>query len=220
MDLTPLIISFELAIVVSVVLLLVCLPLAYMISFSKSKFVLVVESILMLPIVLPPTVMGFYFLIALGPESAIGKWLNNWFGIDLAFSFIGIAVASIFYCLPFMLNPLVVGFRSLPRNLTDLIRISGKSKMNALTRVFIPTLKINILGAFVITFAHVMGQFGLILMVGGKMSNTKVASVAIYDEMNLLNMNSANNYAVALLVISFFFIALVTWLSRKQHAKF
>jgi molybdate transport system permease protein len=170
----------------------------------------------MLPIVLPPTVLGFYFIFFLGPNSGVGRFFQDVFGHSLAFSFQGILLGSIIYCLPFMLTPIINGFRSIPKNLIESTKLLNKSKINALWNVYIPFIKKGILNGILLTFAHTVGEFGLILMIGGKFEETNVASVAIFDEMNLGNFDTVHHYALILLGVSFVLIFCLNLLTRKN----
>lgn len=217
MDYTPFWITFKLACLTTTVLFIIGIPMAYFIAFSRWKGKVFLESIMLLPIVLPPTVLGFYFIIFLGPKSWIGTFLEDWFGISLAFSFTGILVGSIIFCTPFMLTPIINGFRSIPKNLIESTRLLNKSRMNALWYVYLPLIRKNILNGVLLTFAHTIGEFGLILMIGGKMANTNVASVAIYDEMNAMNYDLVHSYALVLLIVSFILIFFLNILTRKTN---
>ena len=170
----------------------------------------------MLPIVLPPTVLGFYFLMYLGPNSAIGFFFEDTLGIEFAFSFEGILLGSLIYCLPFMLTPIISGFRDIPRNTVEATRMLKKTWWQSLIHVFVPYIRKPILTAILLTFAHTIGEFGVVLMIGGKMEETKVASVAIYDEMNKMNYEAAHTYALLLLLISFILIITMNILTKRS----
>lgn len=216
MDYTPFYITFKLAVLTTLILLVIAIPISYFLAFSKKKGKIIIESILILPIILPPTVLGFYFLSFLGPNSQIGAFIEKTFGITFIFSFNGILLGSIIYCIPFMLSPITNGFRSIPKNIIESTYLLQKSRLNALYYVFIPCIKKSIWSGLLLTFAHVIGEFGIILMIGGKMNNTKAASVAIYDEMNKMNYELANKYAVILLIVSFILIVILNFLTRKN----
>ena len=215
MDYSPFLVTFKLACLTTLVLFIIGIPIAYFIAFSKWKGKAILESVLMLPIVLPPTVLGFYFIFFLGPNTAIGQFFESVFGHKLAFSFSGILLGSVIYCLPFMLTPIINGFRSIPKNLIESTKLLNKSKINALWNVFIPYTKKGILNGILLTFAHTIGEFGLILMIGGKLAETNVASIAVYDEMTLGNFETVHHYALILLGISFVLIFCMNLLSRK-----
>ncbi len=216
MDYTPFLVTFKLACLTTLILFVIGIPIAYFIAFSKWRGKAILESIMMLPIVLPPTVLGFYFIFFLGPKSGVGKFFEDTFGHSLAFSFQGILLGSVIYCLPFMLTPIINGFRSIPKNLIESTKLLNKSKVNALWNVFIPFIKKGILNGILLTFAHTIGEFGLVLMIGGKMEETNVASVVIYDEMNAMNYDVVHRYALILLIISFILIFCLNLLTRKS----
>ena len=216
MDFSPFFITFKLAILTTIILLVLSIPVAYYLAFSKWKGKVFLESLLMLPIVLPPTVLGFYFLIYLGPNSNIGELVQSVFGVSLAFSFQGILLGSVLFCTPFMLYPIINGFKSIPKNLIESTVLLNKSKLNALRYVLLPLIKRHILNGVLLTFAHTIGEFGLVLMIGGKMKDTNVASVAIYNEMNALNYDTVHGYAFVLLLISFVLILSLNILTRRH----
>lgn len=216
MDLTPIYISIKLGILTTIILLIVSIPVSYYLAYSKWRIKLLFESILMLPIVLPPTVLGFYYLSFLGPNTAIGSFFEEYLGFSFAFSFEGILFASIIYCLPFMITPITEGLRSIPKNLLYSAETMNKSNFNILYKVMLPNIKRSILNGILITFAHTLGEFGLILMIGGKMNETRVASVEIYDQMNIMNFDVAGYYAIILLSICFSLILLLN-LTRKVN---
>lgn len=218
MDYTPFLVTFKLAVFTTLILFIIAIPISYFLAFSKWRGKIVVESILMLPIILPPTVLGFYFLSYLGPESTVGAFFENTFGISFAFSFEGILLGSVIYCTPFMLSPMINGFRTIPRNIVESTYLLKKSRWNALWHVLLPNMKRSIWSAVLLTFAHTIGEFGLVLMIGGKMQETNVASVAIYDEMNALNYDVANNYAIVLLCISFVLIVTLNLITRNNRS--
>ncbi|MBL4705768.1 MAG: molybdate ABC transporter permease subunit [Flavobacteriales bacterium] len=220
MEFTPFYLTFKLAIWTTVLLFIVVVPLAYLLAYSKWKIKIVFESVFMLPIILPPTVLGYYYLTFMGPSSNVGSFFQDTLGLDLTFTFNGILIGSMIYCLPFMLNPLVAGFRSVPKQFIDSAKIMGKSRLSILWNVQLPQIKNFIWNALLLTFAHTIGEFGVVLMIGGNLPETKVASIAIYDEMNQLNFDNANTYAVILLGISFAIILLLTIVMRKNRSTF
>jgi len=192
--------------------------MAYFLAFSKWKGKILLESLLMVPIILPPTVLGFYFLFLLGPNSAIGEFIDNYFGIRLAFTFEGILLGSIIFCTPFMLTPIINGFRSIPKNIIESTKMLNKTRINALFYVFIPYIKKSLISGVLLTFAHTIGEFGLVLMIGGKMKDTNVASVAIYDQMNANNYEDVHVYASILLIVSFILIIALNLLTKMNRS--
>jgi len=217
MDFTPFYVTFKLATLTTVILFIIGVPIGYLIAFSRWKGKILFESLLMLPIVLPPTVLGFYFLHFLGRNSAVGGFLESTFGIRLAFTFPGILLGSLIFCTPFMLIPIINGFRSIPKNLIESTFLLKKSRWNAVWHVYLPFIRKNLLNGILLTFAHTIGEFGLVLMIGGKMNETNVASVAIYDEMNRSNYEQVHIYAAILLVISFVLILSLLIFTRKSN---
>lgn len=217
MNWEPFYITFKLAVFTTTILFVVAIPLSYFLAFSKWKGKFLIESLVMMPIILPPTVIGFYFLSFLGPESTIGHFFQNTFGISFAFSFEGILLGSIFYCLPFMVTPITNGFKNLPKTMVESTYFLQKNRMNALWNVYLPCIKGSLWSGILLVFAHTIGEFGMVLMIGGKMQETQVASIAIYDEMNNLNYEAANQYAIVMLLVSFVMVVALTQLSRKNR---
>ncbi len=218
MDFLPFFISFKLAFITTLILFFFCTPLAWYLSNTKSKIKPILEALVSLPIVLPPSVIGFYFLIFLSHNSPIGAWFESVFDVRLVFSFTGITIASCFYSLPFMVQPLQSGFESLNKNMIEASLVAGKSKFTTLVKIAIPNIKPSILTAIIITFAHTIGEFGVVLMVGGNISGqTKVASVAIYELVEILEYDKAHVYSALMLIMSFAILLLVyTYKARKS----
>lgn len=210
MNWSPLLLSLQLALATVIALLLVGLPLAWWLARTKTRFKPVVESLVSLPLVLPPTVLGFYFLIAFSPNNAFGGWLDDWLGLRLVFSFPGLVLASMVYSLPFMVQPIQSGLEALPASLTEAATLMGKTKMEILRRVQLPNIKSSLLTAIVLSFAHTIGEFGVVLMIGGNIpGKTRVASIAIYDEVEALNYDAANWYSLVLLGVTFLILLAV-----------
>lgn len=215
-DWTPFILSFKLSSISTAILFVICLPLSYFMYRVNFKLRPLVESLISLPLVLPPSVLGFYMLIFLSPYSFIGKFVEENFDIRLVFNFYGLVIASCIYSLPFMFSPLLSGFRSLPDSLIEASYSIGKSRFKTMLLVALPNIKPSILTACVVSFAHTLGEFGVVLMIGGSLSSeTKVASIAIYDAVETLNYDLAHVYAGAMLAISFF--VLLTAYMLKQR---
>ena len=188
MEFTPFLLSFKLALMTTVILFFISMPLAWYLSQTRSKVKPLLEAITALPIVLPPSVLGFYILWALSQNSVFGTFLEEQFGIQLVFNFAGLVVASCFYSLPFMVQPLQGGFESLNKNMLEASYISGKSKLTTILKVALPNMKPALLTAIIVTFAHTVGEFGVVLMVGGSIPHeTKVASVAIYEMVEVMD---------------------------------
>lgn len=204
MNWDPLILTFKLAFVTTLLLLALSVPLAYWLSYSRSRVKPLVETLVSMPLVLPPTVLGFYFLLAFSPGNAFGQWLNEWLGIKLVFSFPGLVLASLLYSLPFMVHPIQSGLSSLPDSLREAASVLGKTRTQTLLHVLLPNIKTSLLTGIVLAFAHTIGEFGVVLMIGGSIpGTTRVASIAIYDEVEALNYEAANFYSAVLFAITF-----------------
>ncbi|MDT0677282.1 molybdate ABC transporter permease subunit [Zunongwangia sp. F117] len=213
----PLLLTFKLAAISTLILLIIGVPLAYWLAHTKTRLKPVVEAVVSMPIILPPTVLGFYLLIALGNSSFFGRWLNDTLGIQLVFSFSGLVLASVIYSLPFMVQPVQSGFAALPQNLREASYSLGKSKFNTFSKVLLPNIKTSLLTGMVLTFAHTVGEFGVVLMIGGNIpGETRVASIAIYDEVEALNYDSANQLSFVLFVISFTILLLVYFINNGK----
>ena len=217
LDFTPFVLSFKLAFIVTIILLIFSLPLAWYLSQTKSKSKPFFEAIIALPIVLPPSVLGFYILMALSTNSPIGEFFSKYFDLNLAFSFTGMVIASCFYSLPFMVQPLQNGFQSINKNMIEASYVAGKSQLVTIFKVILPNMKPALLTAIIITFAHTIGEFGVVLMVGGSIENsTKVASVAIYEMVEIMDYSSAHIYSFIMLFISFLVLVSVYIFNAKQ----
>lgn len=210
MDWGPIILTFRLAFITTLLLFFISIPLAYWLSYTRSKIKPIVETIVSMPLVLPPTVLGFYLLLAFSPSNAFSLWLNENIGLQLIFSFEGLVFASIIYSLPFMVHPIQAGLSKLPENLSEASFLLGKSKTETLRRVLLPNIKPALLTGIVLSFAHTIGEFGVVLMIGGGIPNeTRVASIAIYDEVESMNYTAANQYSIILFSITFSVLLLV-----------
>lgn len=214
---SPFYISFKLAAITTFFLFIFSLPFAWFLANTKSKFKPVLEAVTALPIVLPPSVLGFYLLWGLSHNSALGSFLQEYFGIRLVFNFTGLVIASCIYSLPFMVQPLQSGFQSLNKNMLEASYLSGKSNFQTLLRVALPNIKLALITAIIITFAHTVGEFGVVLMIGGSiLGETKVASVAIYEFVELLDYRSAHIYSAILLFLSFLVLLAVYVFNKKE----
>jgi molybdate transport system permease protein len=220
LDLTPFWLSFRLASITATILFLIGLPLAWWLSQTRSRAKPLLEALTALPIVLPPSVLGFYLLWALAPNSSIGAFFDQTLGVKLVFSFTGLVVASCFYSLPFMVQPLQSGFESLDAHMLEASYLAGKSRLTTLWRVALPNIKPALLTALIITFAHTVGEFGVVLMVGGSIpGQTKVASVAIYEHVEVMDYTTAHYYSAILLALSFIVLLSVYVFNRRQGRK-
>ena len=218
-DWQPLILTFQLAFTTTLILLILSIPLAYWLAYSKSRLKPVIETLVSMPLVLPPTVLGFYLLVAFSPSNAFGNWLDQWLGLRLIFSFEGLVFASIIYSLPFMVHPIQSGLATLSSSLKEAAYVLGKSKTTTLIKVLLPNIKPSLLTGIVLAFAHTIGEFGVVLMIGGNIpGQTKVASIAIYDEVESLNYGVANAYSLILFALTFV-ILLVVYLVNGGYIK-
>lgn len=219
-DFTPFLLSFKLAAITTLVLFIISLPFAWYLSQTRSKMKPFLESVTALPIVLPPSVLGFYILVALSHNSPIGAFFEDTFDIKLVFSFTGLVVASAFYSLPFMVQPLQSGFESLSKNMIEASYIAGKGRFTTLLHVALPNIKPALLTAIIVTFAHTVGEFGVVLMVGGSIpGETKVASVAIYEMVEIMDYSMAHIYSAIMVFISFAVLLSVYIFNRRYQNK-
>jgi len=219
LDFLPFILSFKLALLTTVILFIISIPLAWYLSQTQSKYKPFFESITALPLVLPPSVLGFYILVMLSTNSPIGVFFEDVFDIKLIFNFTGLVVASCIYSLPFMVQPLQGGFESLPKNILEASYVAGKGTVETIFRVVLPNIKPALLTALIITFAHTVGEFGVILMVGGSIpGETKVASVAIYEMVEIMDYTAAHIYS-AIMVFMSFSVLLVVYIFNAKQAK-
>lgn len=215
-DWQPFVLTLQLAFTTTLILFIIGIPLAAWLAYSPFRFKPVIESVISLPLVLPPSVLGFYLLLAFSPSGAFGQWLQQWFGIRLLFSFPGLVVASCLYSLPFMVQPVQSGLQSLPGNLKEASYTFGRTRLQTLWQVLLPNIKPALLSGMVLSFAHTIGEFGLVLMIGGNIQGqTRTASIAIYDEVEALNFSTAHIYAAVLLAISFT-ILLIVYTTNKR----
>lgn len=210
MDWQPLILTFKLALITTLLLLIISTPLAYWLAYTKSRIKPIVETLVSMPLILPPTVLGFYLLIAFSPANDFGSFLSNWFGIKLIFSFEGLVFGSVIYSLPFMVHPIQSGFSNLTASISEASYVLGKSRTTTLFKVLLPNIKPSLLTGIVLAFAHTIGEFGVVLMIGGNIpGRTKVASIAIFDEVESLNYSNANWYSFILFAITFIILLTV-----------
>jgi molybdate transport system permease protein len=215
-DWQPFLLTLQLALTTTAILLIIGIPLAAFLAFTRFRFKAIPEAIVGLPLVLPPSVLGFYLLLLLSPTSMFGHWLNAWFNVQLLFSFKGLVVGSVIYSLPFMVQPVQAGLQSLPVSLRHASYTLGKSRWQTFMQVLLPNIKPSLLTGIVLSFAHTIGEFGLVLMIGGNLpGKTQTASIAIYDEVESLNYTTAHVYAAILLLFSFAILLLVYSIRKK-----
>ena len=211
-----LLLTAKLAFWTTLILFIVGLPIAYFLAFFKFKIKALVEALISMPMVLPPTVIGYYMLVAYSPQNAFGAWLESFMNVRLAFSFEGVLIASVVFGLPFMVQPLQNGLMQLPNSFREASYTLGKSKTITFFKVLLTNIKPSIVTAVALTFAHCIGEFGIVLMVGGNMpGETRVASIAIYDEVQALNYHTANQYAFVLFIVSLVILTVIYSVKRK-----
>ncbi|WP_342974454.1 molybdate ABC transporter permease subunit [Henriciella sp. AS95] len=219
-DFGPVLLSLQLALVTTVILFILALPLAYWLAMTRSRAKPVVEAITALPLVLPPTVIGFYLLIALNPTSPIGAFWVSVTGDTLVFSFSGLVVASILYSLPFMVQPLQSAFEAVGRGPMEAAAMLRASKLDAFASVMLPASRRGVITACVLTFAHTIGEFGVVLMVGGNIPDrTRVVSIAIYEHVEAVKYGQAHVLSAAMLVFAFVVLLGVYALNRRQSVR-
>ncbi len=219
MDLTPIWLTLKLACITTLILLAICLPLAWWLSKGRSFFKIIIEAIITMPLVLPPSVLGFYLLLAFSPQHGVGKWLHDAFDLQFVFSFQGLVLASVIYSMPFMMGPIKSALQQLPASLSQASYTLGKSERETFLRVLLPNIKPSLFTAMVLTFAHTLGEFGVVLMIGGNIPNvTRVASIAVYDSVENMDYSAANTYSLILFCITFVLVIGV-FIFNKTQAK-
>lgn len=220
LEFTPFLLSLKLALLTTMILFFISLPLAWYLSQTTSKFKPFLEAFTALPIVLPPSVIGFYILVSLSQNSPLGAFFQEYLGIELVFSFTGLIIASCFYSLPFMVQPLQSGFESIQKSIVEASYVAGKGEIQTIIRVILPNMKPAVLTALVITFAHTVGEFGVVLMVGGSIEGeTKVASVAIYEMVEIMDYKNAHIYSGLMVLVSFVILVVVYMFNHKESKK-
>lgn len=219
-DWGPLFLTLRLAATTTVVLAVVGIPLALWLASTRSRIRPIVETIVSLPLVLPPSVLGFYLLLAFTPERWLGRWLRDWFDLSLVFSFEGLVVGSALFSLPFMVHPVQSGLAALPTSLREAAYTLGKSRFETSWRVLLPNVRPSLLAGTVLAFAHTVGEFGVVLMIGGNIPGvTRVASIAIYDEVEALDHRAAHAHALVLVGLSFAVLLFVYLLRDRLGAR-
>jgi molybdate transport system permease protein len=209
--------TIELAVIVSAILVVLGLPLAYWIAFSSWRWKFLIESVVALPIVLPPTVLGFYVLVALGSQGPLGRWWQSLTGHTLAFTFPGLVIGSILYSLPFAVQPFAASFSSVDPKLLAASASLGASSLRTFFRVVLPLSISGVVTGISLSFAHTMGEFGVVLMVGGNIPGvTRTVSIDIYDQVEAANYASANAMALLLLLFCFVILTAVYGLNRRK----
>jgi molybdate transport system permease protein len=211
--------TIRLAVLVAAMLVVLGLPIAYWIAYSRRRWKFLVEAVVALPIVLPPTVLGFYLLLALGSRSPFGRWWQSLTGHTLAFTFGGLVIGSVIYSLPFAVQPFAASFAMVEPRLMAASATLGASKLQTFFRVILPLSLPGLVTGVALSFAHTLGEFGVVLMVGGNIPGiTKTVSIDIYDQVQALNYAAANQTALVLLAISFAVLSFVYGMNRKVGA--
>ena len=219
MDWQAFLLTVKLAVLVTALLLVLGLPIAYWLTYSRRRWKFLVEAVVGMPLVLPPTVLGFYILLALGSKSPLGRWWEALTGHTLAFTFEALVIGSVIYSLPFTVQPLAAAFSTVDRKLVAASATLGASRLRTFFRIILPLSVSGLLTAIALTFAHTMGEFGVVLMVGGNIPGvTRTVSIDIYDQVQATNYASANQTALVLLAISFVALSLVYAWNRKVWA--
>ena len=217
MDWSAIVLSLRLATTTALILLVVGLPLAGWLALSRRRGGWAVDALVALPLVLPPTVLGFYVLVALGPQSPIGRAYEALTGSAIVFSFQGLLIASVLYSLPFAVQPFAAAFAAVDRNLIETAWCLGASRVRTFTRIVVPLARPGIVAGMVLSFAHTMGEFGVVLMVGGNLpGSTRTVSISIYDDVQAFNYARAGRTAALLLAFSFVVLATTYRLQRRS----
>ena len=220
MDWEALLLTLKLDVVVCGLLLVMGVPIAFWLASSRWRWKFLLEAVVALPLVLPPTVLGFYMLLAMGPRGALGKLWSAAFGHGLAFTFAGLVIASVVYSLPFAVQPLIASFETIDRKLLDASAVLGARRLRTFFRIILPLSMPGIITALVLSFAHTLGEFGVVLMVGGNLPGvTRTVSIDIYDRAQSLDYAGASQTALFLLVISFAVLAAVYGINRGAWRK-
>ena len=219
MNWAPLWLSLKLAATTAALLLVIGVPIAYWITYSRWRWKFIVESIVALPIVLPPTVLGFYVLVALGGQSPVGRAWQSWTGHTLAFTFSGLVIGSVIYSMPFAVQPFAASFAAVDRQLLAASAVLGAGRWRTFRRVILPLSIAGVVTGVALSFAHTMGEFGVVLMVGGNIPGvTRTMSIAIFDDVQALDYATAMREAAVLLVFAFAILTLIYGLNRKVWA--
>lgn len=219
MDWTAIALTAKLALIVCGILLVTGMPIAYWITFSRWRLKFLAESVVALPLVLPPTVLGFYILVAIGPRSPVGRWFHSSFGRGLPFTFEGLVIASVLYSLPFAVQPMAAAFALVNPRLIAASSTLGASRLRTFFRIILPLSTGGVVTGAVLSFAHTLGEFGVVLMVGGNIPGvTRTVSISIYDQVQSLNYTAANQTALGLLVLSFLVLSITYAVNRRVWA--
>jgi molybdate transport system permease protein len=210
-------ISLELAFVTAFLLMLVAIPMAYLLVFTEFRGKTILEAVIALPIVLPPTVLGYFMLVLMGPQGMLGQGWHHLFDASLAFSFAGMVIASLVYSLPFAVQPIQQAFRSVPHGWIEMAQTQSMDPMMRLRRIILPASRTGFYTALALVFAHTMGEFGVVLMVGGSIAGeTKVASIYLFEQVELMKYGQADAVALMLIAIAFVVLSIVYGINRHR----
>jgi molybdate transport system permease protein len=216
LDWQPLLLTFKLAGVTTLILCLIGIPFAWWLAHTRIRIKPALETLVSMPLVLPPSVLGFYLLLAFSPQHWFGGLVEHFAGVKLAFSFAGLVIASVIFSFPFLVHPVQSAFQNLPPSLSEAAWTLGKSRWQTFLHVLLPNIRPSLLSGIVLSFAHTIGEFGVVLMIGGNLpGETRVASIAIYDEVESLNYATANFYALVLFCICFAILLSVYLVNKK-----
>ena len=219
MDWTALWLTLRLATATTLILFVIGLPLAYWLATSRWRAKFLIQAVVALPIILPPTVLGFYLLIAMGPNGVVGRIVERTFGERLPFSFWGILIGSVFFNLPFAIRPFTAAFSGMDSKLIEASWCLGVSRFETFRRITLPLCWPGILAGLILTFAHTVGEFGVVLMIGGNIAGkTRTLSISIYDNVQALEYGTANLTASVLLAFSFVVLCVTQWLGRRGNS--
>lgn len=215
---TSLWVTLRLAAFSTVLLMLVALPLGWWLALTRARWAMLLEIVISMPLVLPPTVIGFYLLMLFSPQHALGSWWQHIFGQTLAFSFAGLVVGSCIYSLPFAVQPVITAFRMLRPETAQAAYSLGMTRWQTFVHILLPLAKSGVYSGAVLAFAHTIGEFGVVLMLGGDIPGvTRVASIALYDETQKLNYADAHGFSLVLLALSFLLLCTITALQKNQE---
>jgi len=219
MNWSAIVLTLRLALVVCAILLAIGMPIAYWLTFTRWRWKFLAESVVALPLVLPPTVLGFYVLVAMGPQSPVGRLYQSWMGHGLPFTFEGLVAGSVLYSLPFTVQPMAAAFALVDPTLINASAILGASRVRTFFRIILPLSIGGIITGIVLSFAHTLGEFGVVLMVGGNIPGiSQTISIAIYDNVQALDYTTANHMALLLLLFSFGVLSILYALNRRIWA--
>lgn len=214
--LETMLLTFKIATITTLILLPIGIALGYFLAFCKKTIALIVEVLVWMPLVLPPSVLGFYLLITFSPQQFLGKYLLTHFNIKLVFSFEGLVLASVIFSLPFMINPIKEGFANLPKSLKEASYTLGAGRLKTTFLILLPNIKSNVMLGVITSFVHTIGEFGVVMMIGGNIrGETKVASIAIYEEVDTINMGLAHKYSFSLFMVTFLLLLVIFFINKK-----